>query len=731
MPAYTSDQHLKSGVPLGGLGCGKMEIMPQGGLDHFTFLNNLHHPLVGKDACGRTGIAGFHFGLFCEDKKKKTARILESHPPSGFPGVPLIRYEGRYPFARLRYEDAGLPVDVELEAFSPLIPRDEKNSGLPAAFFRFKISNPSSHAVTVSLMACGRNIAGDWGVGRFNQVAQERDLLSLYFCNKKTLPHDPFAGEMSLSVLKNSKCSLSYAGEWNMQGKAFGFDKDHFSLGDPWQLFVKDGTLGDVNTERAVNSESVQLGGALAAKTVLRAHGSVVITFVWSWFFPGFGEGRMYENWFHSVSDVNLYLVKNAERLLAGTRAWCRELNSLKIDEWLKDALANNLYPFSSSTLWTKRGRFGFFEAPEVCPLLGTLDVRFYGSAALALFFPSLDMKEISQFAEAQRPQGYVPHDLGYKRSDLASNSTNGLFWKDLNSKFILLVWRSFLLTGDEAFLKKMYPFVKKAFYWLCATDKNKDNLPDSEGADSTFDVWNLKGACAYTGSIFLAGLLALERMSQRSGDESMAREARFWYKRGRAQFEKKLFYKDYFIAYNDGHKELSGRQLTQQLRSQKVSISCTSSQLVGQWAADLLGLGPVVSEDKVKKALLTILRLNTGAFGAVNAVFPNGEKDRSSAHTEHVWIGLTYCLAALSVYEGFDKAGLDVAKKAWDNVSIHALNPWNQPDMVSSSDGHFLFGDHYMRGMVLWAVVWAMAKKDKQIFAFLKRIKGDERILF
>jgi len=708
-----------------------MEVLPQGGLDNFTFLNNLHKPLVSADVCGRPGIPGFHFGIFCEEKKKKTARLLETQPAGGYPGVSSIRYEGRYPFARLRYEDPDLPVSCELEAFSPLIPQDEKNSSLPAAFFRFKVTNPGARAVTVSLMACGRNLAGDWCVGRFNQAAREHDMVSLNFYNRKTQAQDPCAGEMSLSLLKSRRFDCSLAGEWNMQSAPFVFDKDHFSLGEPWQQFSRDGTLGDGNTERLVSSESVQLGGALAAKTVLKARSSVVVTFVWSWFFPGFAEGRMYENWFHNISELNLYLARNYERLGAETRAWHKDLAALKIDDWLKDALVNNLYPFSSSTLWSKRGRFGFFEAPEVCPLLGTLDVRFFASTALALFFPQMDLKEITQLAEAQRPQGYIPHDLGNKRSDLPSNSTNGLLWKDLNSKFILLVWRAFLLTGDEAFLKKMYPFVKKAFYWLCACDKDKDGLPDSEGADSTFDMWSLRGATAYTGGIFLAALLALERMAGRLGDEDMAQEARLWHKKGRLQFEKKLWHKSYFIAYNDCGKELSERQITHQLRSQKVSISCTSSQLLGQWAAHLLGLGYIVSEDKVKKALATILSLNANPFGAVNAVLPSGEKDRSNWHTEHVWFGMTYCLGALAIYEGFDKEGLALVRKAWENVSLHALNPWNQPDMVSSTDGSHVFGDHYMRNMVLWSVLWAMARKDKQILAFLKRIKGDERILF
>ena len=38
---YTSKDRLKSGLPLGGIGAGKIEILPNGGLDFFTVANNL------------------------------------------------------------------------------------------------------------------------------------------------------------------------------------------------------------------------------------------------------------------------------------------------------------------------------------------------------------------------------------------------------------------------------------------------------------------------------------------------------------------------------------------------------------------------------------------------------------------------------------------------------------------------------------------------------------------
>jgi uncharacterized protein (DUF608 family) len=726
MPIYTSDQNVRSGVPLGGIGAGKLEIMPSGVLDNFTFLNNIHKPLNSGDPKNPSGVPGFNFVLWVKDKNKKSLKLLSTQPVSGCSNIESIKFNGSFPFAHLEYQDRDLPIEVSLEAFSPFIKHDEKRSGMPFAFFKFKLTNTMSRAMSVSLMGIGRNIIGDWAVGRFNQVSDIDKALNLYFYNKKAQSQDPSAGEMGLSLLKNKKLECSYFGEWNMQARHFVFDKTSLTLAEACSAFGPDGSLPNVNTEKVVAAESFQLGGSIAAKHLLKPRSSVTVTFVLSWFFPGFSEGHSYEAWFRNVPEVAQYACEHCDELLAGTRAWTRELSSLNIDPWLKDALANNLYPLVSGSLWSKRGRFGLFESPEACPLLGTMDVRFYGSLPLALFFPQLELKEMLEFAEAQRPQGYIPHDLGSKRSDLPSNSTNGFFWKDINSKFILLVYRDFLMTKDENFLKKTYPFVKKAFYWLAATDKNKDHLPDNEGPDQTFDLWSFYGASSYTSGIFLAALLALERIAALIHDEEMAKESSFWFKKGRVSFEKKLWRKRYFIAYNNAKEGLSEKQLLHHVKSQKVSISCMASQLAGQWIAHLLGLGYIVSQDKVQKALNTIFGLNASAsaFGAVNAVSTDGEKDKTNWHSENIWFGMTYCLASLAIYEGFQKQGLELAKKAWDNAALNVRNPWNQPDMYSSTDGSYLFGDHYMRNMVIWSLVFALAKKDKSIASFLETFK-------
>lgn len=734
MPIYTSEQNVKSGLPLGGVGAGKIEIFPSGVLDNFTFLNNIHSPLSAAAASGSTpGILGFHFAIFVKDRTKKVAKLLQARRVGCYPGVEGITFDAAYPVARLQYEDEELPVKVELEAWSPFIRGDEKNSGLPLAFFRFRVTNRTAHAVAVSLMGVVRNIIGIWGVGRFNQVVETDKTLALCCHNKKTQIHDPAAGEMALVLFKERRGDVSYGylGEWNMQARPFVFDETTLTLGEAWASFAEDGTLPCIDSERVVQAESQQLGGAVSLKTELGAKSSVGGTFALAWHFPNYGEGHMYETWFRNVGDVVAYAAEKRVFLEEATREGVKAVRALKVEGWLKDALLNNLYPLVSGALWTKRGRFGVFEAPVACPLLGTLDVRFYGSLPLSLFFPNLELKEMMQFADAQRPQGYIPHDLGFKRSDLASNSTNGLFWKDLNSKFILLIWRDYLFTQDEVFLRRMYPFVKKAFYWLVSTDKNKDFLPDNEGADQTFDLWSFYGAGAYTSGIFLAALLALEKIAAHLQDGPLRQEAISWFKKGRASFEKKLWHKKYFIAYNSLKEGMRHQEAAAQAKFAKTGTACMAAQLAGQWAAHLLGLGYIASPDKIKTAVATILELNAGsAFGAVNAVTATRERDKTNLQSQHIWFGMTYCLAALAIYEGFEREGLELAKKAWDNAVSNVMNPWNQPDMYSSTDGSFLFGDHYMRNMVVWSLLFALAKKDKHVDHFLAAFmkKGDRR---
>ncbi|MBL7197895.1 MAG: hypothetical protein ISS47_07320 [Candidatus Omnitrophica bacterium] len=722
MAKFNSTQFVKSGVTLGGIGAGKLDIMPSGVLDNFTFLNNLNKPFTNSSENETVGVLGYHFGIYYKDSKKKISKLLQTVKISDCPTVEEIKYKGEFPFAHLDYQDREIPLKISLEAHSPFIPREEKNSCLPTAVFQFKISNPSSRYVDAALFINVRNIIGEWCVGRFNQIIEESNMISLNMLLKRHSPLDLTQGNMSIAVLKSKKYTISYLGEYDLASRPFIFNKEEINL-EAFKLFSRDGELPNINSEIPVNSESVELGGALCVKFRLKPKSKIKIPVILGWNFPLCLDGHIYSNYFKNSREAVHYVFNNKGELYEKTTMFVDQLKKLKLPEWLKDALLNNLYIFFSSTLWTRRMKFAFLESPQACPLAGTMDVRFYSSLALALLFPQLEMKELVQFAEAQRANGYIMHDLGRMRLDLPSISTNRLYWKDLNSKFILMSYRDYLWTKNSDFLKRLYPFIKKAFYWLTDTDKNKDGLPDNEGADHTFDLWNCYGASSYTSSIFLAALLALIKISQIMGDKDTQKVAEEYFKKGRRNFEKKLWHKTYFIEYNNRNNR-SSKGLP------KISLSCTIGQLAGQWYAHLLDLGYIVSKTKVKRAVKTILELNAkdSPYGITTSMLSNGERDNSCLHSANVWIGVNYSFLSLAIYEGFEKEADEIGRRIWSNISENEKNVWNQPDIFSSSTGEYIFGDHYMRNLCIWSILFALSKKNKEVDNFLSKFKEQEK---
>jgi uncharacterized protein (DUF608 family) len=716
MPKYNSAEFVKSGLPLGGIGAGKLEIMPSGVLDNFSFLNNFSRPLTNSTESEKVGVLGYHFGIYFKDGKKKISKLLQTVKVAEYPVVDNIKYNAEFPFAELDYEDKEIPLKVSLKAFSPFIPKEEKNTCLPVAIFKFKISNPSSRSAEAALFVNIRNIIGEWCVGRFNQITDESEMVCLNTLLKKHSPLDQSQGNMSVAILKSAKYAVSYLGEYNLAPKSFVFNKTDIRL-EAFELFSKDGELPNINSEIPVNSESVELGGALAVKFKLKPKSRIEIPVILSWNFPLCFDGHMYSNHFKSSRETTHYVYKNLKELYDKTDNFVEEVRGLGLPDWLKDALLNNLYTFFSSTVWTRRMKFAFLESPQTVPLAGTLDVRFYSSIALALLFPQLELKELCEFAETQRADGYIMHDLGRMRLDLPSVSTNRLYWKDLNSKFVLMAYRDYLWTKDLNFLKKMYPFIKKALYWLIETDKNKDYLPDNEGADHTFDLWNCYGASSYTSGLFLAATLALIKMAQITEDKDTEKVASDYFKEGKKNFEKKLWYKSYFIEYNN-------RNIRNSKGFPKTSLACTVGQLAGQWYAHLLDLGYIVSKDKVAKAIRSILELNAkdSPYGITNSVYPNGERDDNNLHSSSIWIGVNYSFLSLAIYEGFTKEALEIGQRIWSNICQKEKNVWNQPDIYSSSQGEYLFGDHYMRNLSIWSILFALSKKNKNIKNFLDK---------
>ena len=142
------------------------------------------------------------------------------------PGLPRLEsctFTGDFPFARVEFQDSELPVRVTLEAFSPFIPLDADDSGLPIVVMRYRVSNPQTSAVRASIAFSIDNPVGQKrlsgadftpGYGRINEYRKGDGVEGLLMKNPFMSASDPFAGTFAVSVLSDQAGTVTYLRGW-------------------------------------------------------------------------------------------------------------------------------------------------------------------------------------------------------------------------------------------------------------------------------------------------------------------------------------------------------------------------------------------------------------------------------------------------------------------------------------------------------------------------------------
>lgn len=155
---YRGDELKHIAMPLGGIGAGQVYLRGDGSLNPWQNFNNFN---------SNASVPGAMFAVRAQIGTDAQTRLLQlSGGPQDAKRVESIEFTGEYPFAWVRYVDAALPVQVSLEAFSPFIPLNTKDSGLPAVVFRFRVRNTSAGEANATVLAAVPNLIGWDGYGR-------------------------------------------------------------------------------------------------------------------------------------------------------------------------------------------------------------------------------------------------------------------------------------------------------------------------------------------------------------------------------------------------------------------------------------------------------------------------------------------------------------------------------------------------------------------------------------
>ncbi len=179
---YAGEQLRVFAFPLGGVGSGNLSFAGTGQLVAWQIMNNFNS--------GPHGVSGAlvpltFFAAWAKQGQTAKACLLQTAPVANLPTAKGLRAENRFPILRVRYE-TDLPAQVELEAWSPFIPLNAKDSALPLAVFSFTLHNPTAQPLEASVMMNLQNLIGWEGyrplngleheefVANFNSVETER-----------------------------------------------------------------------------------------------------------------------------------------------------------------------------------------------------------------------------------------------------------------------------------------------------------------------------------------------------------------------------------------------------------------------------------------------------------------------------------------------------------------------------------------------------------------------------
>jgi len=742
------EQKPRSGMALGGVGAGSFEIRHDGTTQNWTIFNN--KPL----GLGPHFTFPAHSMLFFivkwrfdgEEPRMKLLQIEESHGAASlerheiqyiFPwltGVDEIKYTASFPFARLYMQAKDMPFDAEIEAWSPFIPFDKKNSSLPGAFFDIKIKSKTKKKLHITLAASLRNAVGYDFPDRYyiSELCSYNNTRGFMHGAGNIPENHPSNGSMGiLSLSPKSKCYL-------------GWEHPH----PYYEKFLIEDEFPEINDIEGRNKVDNDTGkkkiycdrcwSTIATQKTLNKSEVFKHCFILTWHFPNnyarsvtdkkgeyrmaeHIEGHFYSNFFNNSFDVAKYFCENRKKLEEKSRAFHKAFYSSSAPEFVLDQVNSHLNTFFTSSWFTKDGNFGIIEGlspTDSYAGLSTIDVAMYEGISYASLFPDLSHNVNSAYMKFQKSDGSVAHSIHCNFREIPETETNTPRL-DLPAQYAFMILRDALWANNPDEINKVYNSAKNAIeYVLKKRDKNKDGLPDMEGIMCSYDNFPMYGISSFVAGQFIVALKLLSIAAKKIAKIDDEKKYSELFSNGVKIFEEKLWNGKYFRLCHDQGSE-----------KEVIDEGCLSDQLISQWAAHQIALGHIYDEKKIKCALKNIIKMNFREWqGLRNCQWPEDkfihpiDKNIWVDQANTCWTGVELAFAALLLYENMFDEAMMIIKTLDDRYRKNGMY-----------FDHQEFGGHYFRPMSSWSIINALLGLgyDDENLIFSPKIKSENFTLF
>jgi uncharacterized protein (DUF608 family) len=763
---YTGARRRYVSFPLGGIGSGSISLTGSGRLIDWSIRNRPDiHQFNGYS----------HFAIKAEQGGKLLdARVLNGPyegTPTGSPstrkfdgfgfganrdsmtGVPHfddVTFIGRFPVAELEFHSAGFPGNVRMAAFSPFIPHNDRDSSMPAALFTFAIENDTDAPIDYTVASTLGNYGCDSGIHRF---AQKDGLSALHFTSADTERPPEQRGDLAITTDGGDVEHVDYhfRGQW--------FD----SLSLYWREFARAGRLKERHYGKpraAKNMFQQPEHGTLASRLRVPPGETRQVRFAITWNYP---LGSIY--WFNrnqpgepeypgrAPTWRNYYATQWADAAASGADAFARwdtleaqtvafrdSIFASSLPPEIVDAVTGTLGILRSATvIRLEGGEVWAWEGQHIhegsCE--GSCTHVWNYQQALSNLFPALErtLRE-TEFTYNQLPSGgltfrqRLPLGSGF---DIIGPCADGHFGA------IVKACREWRNLGDDAWLKRYWPNIRRAMEYAWSPEN-----PDKWDPDRTGVLWGrqhhtldmeLFGPNSWLTSMYLAALKAASVMADAMGEPDFARQCREMALKGGAYVDRELFNGRYYAqklaisdrtllepfdqgrkagVLSDSFMEAYWSDEYKEIKYQ-IGDGCLTDQILGQWHADIAGLGDLLDPEKVEQALKSVFEENYRATlrdhfnpcrvyayedeaGLLICTWPEGTAKPAvpAPYAEEVWTGLEYMIASHLIRRGLVDEGLTVVRAARARHDGSRRSPWNDIEC----------GSYYARALSSYALV-------------------------
>jgi len=735
--------------PLGGIGTGNISLGVRGQLRDWEIFNQ---PNKGVDLpysffavrCSRSGESPVTRVL--EGKHTKPYTHWYGMPPTTTAGLPRlddVTFTGEYPIAEVDFHDGDLPVQVSLESYTPFIPLDPEDSGIPCAVLEYTFENPTPDSIDVSVVGSLSNPVGYLGGeqigpllehpdlgGNRNTLRQEDGLDGIHYTSEAVDRDDQRYGELSLSLLGADDAELTHKTAWSREDWWNNFRRF-------WDDFRDDGRLEPNSYEEASPDGNSDVG-SLGAVFELAPGESRTLTYLLTWYFPTrpyrwddvFGDSDQtdccgddtcsgdtetvqnhYATRFDGAWDIATYVTDEFDRLRDRTYTFRDAFFDSTVPTHVLDAVSSQISVARSTTcMWFADGSFYGYEgcAEQQGCCAGTCTHVWNYAQSLARLFPSLEreMRRID-YSERIEDNGFMHFRTGLPPGEpLVHNDRHNRPAADGQMGTVMRVYREWIYSGDTEFLEELWPQVKSSIEFAFEQwDPDEDGVM-TEPQHNTYDI-EFHGPNTMTGTWYLGALRAGAEMARAVDDDDAADRYEDVFQRGRERLDEACWNGEYYqqaLSDPDKYRDQYG-------------TGCLIDQLVGQWNAEMVGLGELLPEERVRSSLQALFEHNfledfsahhnTSRTYALNddagllmCTWPrDGQPEVPFPYSEEVMSGFAYQVAAHMIYEGFVDEGLTLVKAIRDRHDGVRRNPWNE----------FECGNHYARTMASWSVYEAL----------------------